>query len=236
MEALTRTLTDRRYKEGTIAYCELHDQALVGDKSIVFWLMDAEMYVTNMSEVTLRTLVIDRGIRKLGRSTARSFESWEEKDQEFLNLPHAGSNNLYRHARLQYNLPDDPRLRYKFLNEFDRAMVQHLEKKYNWPDSPKGNVTWTHREDKIVPFDRGRLVFVFTFHPTKSSTDYRIGSPLKGVHGAVFSSNNAEFGGHDGIDCRVEHKPTNEICGGRDYYVQLYIPSMTCTVYAPDSC
>jgi 1,4-alpha-glucan branching enzyme len=55
------TLTNRRHLEKSICYCESHDQALVGDKTLAFWLMDAEMY-THMSDLSERTPVIDRGL------------------------------------------------------------------------------------------------------------------------------------------------------------------------------
>ncbi|KAJ3335651.1 alpha-1,4-glucan branching enzyme, partial [Gonapodya sp. JEL0774] len=120
MEKITWTLSDRRYKEGTIAYCESHDQALVGDKSIAFWLMDAEMY-TNMSEITPRTMVIDRGIQlhkmirlithALGGEGYLNFMGNEFGHPEWLDFPRAGNNNSHWYARRQYNLPDDPVLR-----------------------------------------------------------------------------------------------------------------------------
>ena len=32
------SILNRRYDEKTIAYCECHDQAIVGDKAIAMWL------------------------------------------------------------------------------------------------------------------------------------------------------------------------------------------------------
>ena len=61
LQALVHTLTNRRYNEGTICYVESHDQALVGDKTIAFWLMDKEMY-THMSVQSECTPVIERGM------------------------------------------------------------------------------------------------------------------------------------------------------------------------------
>ncbi|NXW10567.1 GLGB enzyme, partial [Fregetta grallaria] len=62
MGNIVHTLTNRRYEEKYIAYAESHDQALVGDKTLAFRLMDAEMY-TNMSVLSPLTSVIDRGIQ-----------------------------------------------------------------------------------------------------------------------------------------------------------------------------
>ncbi|KAJ1328563.1 hypothetical protein BSLG_010295 [Batrachochytrium salamandrivorans] len=47
--------------EPAIAYTESHDQALVGDKTLAFWLMDKEMYEF-MSDMSPLTPIIDRGI------------------------------------------------------------------------------------------------------------------------------------------------------------------------------
>lgn len=61
MGDIVHTLTNRRWMEKTIAYAESHDQALVGDKTIAFWLMDKEMY-THMSTISEPNQIIDRGI------------------------------------------------------------------------------------------------------------------------------------------------------------------------------
>lgn len=61
MGNMVHTLTNRRWMEKTVAYAESHDQALVGDKTIAFWLMDKEMY-THMSTLSDPSPIIDRGI------------------------------------------------------------------------------------------------------------------------------------------------------------------------------
>lgn len=55
---------------------------------------------------------------------------------EWLDFPREGNNCSYHYARRQWNLADDHLLRYKYLNEFDRAMM-HLEEKYHWLESPQ---------------------------------------------------------------------------------------------------
>lgn len=83
MGNIVHTLINRRHGEKSIAYAESHDQALVGDKTIAFWLMDKEMCEclslepvsesigkhfaelladTNMSDLTEMTPVIERGL------------------------------------------------------------------------------------------------------------------------------------------------------------------------------
>ena len=55
------TLTNRRYNEKHIGYCESHDQSIVGDKTISMWLFDKEVY-WNMATNSPETPVINRGM------------------------------------------------------------------------------------------------------------------------------------------------------------------------------
>jgi 1,4-alpha-glucan branching enzyme len=55
---------------------------------------------------------------------------------EWLDFPRQGNNDSYQYARRQFNLPDDPNLRYQQLNSFDAAM-NLLEEQYHWLSSPQ---------------------------------------------------------------------------------------------------
>ena len=144
MGDIVHTLENRRWKEANIGYVESHDQALVGDKSIAFWLMDAEMY-TNMSCISPLTPTIDRGLalHKMIRLITHGLggEGWlnfignEFGHPEWLDFPRAGNNESYHYARRQFNLVDDDLLRYKYLNAFD-ATMNKLEDEYKWLSSP----------------------------------------------------------------------------------------------------
>ncbi|GCB78365.1 hypothetical protein scyTo_0016814, partial [Scyliorhinus torazame] len=134
------TLTNRRYGEKCIAYAESHDQALVGDKTLAFWLMDAEMY-TNMSIMSPLTVVVDRGIQlhkmirlithALGGEGYLNFIGNEFGHPEWLDFPRIGNNESYHYARRQFNLLDNHLLRYCQLNTFDTDM-NNVEEKYGW--------------------------------------------------------------------------------------------------------
>lgn len=140
---IVHTLENRRYKEANIAYVESHDQALVGDKTIAFWLMDAEMY-TNMSCLSPMTAVIDRGLALhkmirlltygLGGEGWLNFMGNEFGHPEWLDFPRKGNNESYHYARRQFNLVEDDLLRYKFLHRFDQAMNK-VEEEYQWLSS-----------------------------------------------------------------------------------------------------
>ena len=158
---IVHTLENRRWKEANIAYVESHDQALVGDKTIAFWLMDAEMY-TNMSVLTPLTPVVDRGmaLHKMIRLLTHGLggEGWlnfmgnEFGHPEWLDFPRAGNNDSYHYARRQYNLVEDDLLRYKFLNRFD-AKMNNLENEYKWLDK-------TQVLDEITSY-RKKIFFYF---------------------------------------------------------------------------
>ncbi|KAF2196705.1 alpha-glucan branching enzyme [Delitschia confertaspora ATCC 74209] len=215
MGNLVFTLTNRRHGEKTIAYAESHDQALVGDKTLLFWLCDAQMY-TNMSILSERTPVIDRGLslhklirlitHGLGGEGYLNFEGNEFGHPEWLDFPREGNNNSFQYARRQFNLVDDGLLRYKFLNEFDSKM-QWTEEKYGWLHSPQAYVSLKHEGDKVIAFERAGLLWVFNFHPSESYTDYRVGVEQEGTYRIVLSTDSKAFGGHGNIDETTSFAP-----------------------------
>ncbi|KAK9402202.1 C4-alpha-glucan-branching enzyme [Crotalus adamanteus] len=153
------TLTNRRHGEKYIAYAESHDQALVGDKTLAFWLMDAEMY-NYMSVLSPFTPVIDRGIQlhkmirlithSLGGEGYLNFMGNEFGHPEWLDFPRQGNNESYHYARRQFNLADDQLLRYRFLNVFDRDMNK-LEEKFGWLASPPAyQYSHNHRSNSLL--------------------------------------------------------------------------------------
>lgn len=237
---IVHTLSNRRWMESTVAYAESHDQALVGDKTIAFWLMDKEMY-THMSCMSEPTLVIDRGIslhklirmitHALGGEAYLNFMGNEFGHPEWLDFPRVGNNDSYHYARRQWNLVDDELLRYKHLNEFDRAM-NLTEEKYHWLSSDHAYVSWKHQGDKVICFERAGLVFIFNFHGTQSFTDYRVGVEVAGKYKIVLSSDDPQFGGHDRLDKSVEFLTDPFGHAGRRNFIQVYIPTRTVLVLA----
>lgn len=236
---IVHTLTNRRWMEKTIAYAESHDQALVGDKTIAFWLMDKEMY-THMSTISDLSAIIDRGIalhkmirlitHGLGGEGYLNFIGNEFGHPEWLDFPRRGNNDSYHYARRQWNLVDDHVLKYKYMNAFDEAMNK-LEEQYGWLHKSPGYVSWKHQDDKVIAFERAELLFVFNFHPTKSFTNYRIGVELEGKYKVLLSSDDEKFGGHKRIDVNVLHFTFPEGFAGRRYSLQAYIPSRTALVF-----
>ncbi|RAL66501.1 hypothetical protein DID88_006191 [Monilinia fructigena] len=237
------TLTNRRHGEKTIAYCESHDQALVGDKSIMMHLCDAEMY-TNMSKLTQFTPIIERGMalhkmirlltHGLGGEGYLNFEGNEFGHPEWLDFPREGNSNSFWYARRQFNLPDDELLRYRELNEFD-AHMQHLEAKYGWLHSDQAYISLKNESDKVIVFERAGLLWIFNFHPTQSFVDYRVGIEQEGTYRVVLNTDTKDVGGFERIDAGTRFFTTPFAWNGRKNFIQVYIPTRTAMVLALES-
>ncbi|KAK4505049.1 hypothetical protein PRZ48_003012 [Zasmidium cellare] len=240
MGALCFTLTNRRHGEKTIAYAESHDQALVGDKTLLFWLCDAEMY-THMSTLSEFTPVIERGMalhkmirlitHSLGGEAYLNFEGNEFGHPEWLDFPREGNNNSFHYARRQFNLVEDNLLRYRFLNEFDKGM-QWTEEKYGWLHSPQAYISLKHEGDKVIVFERAGLLWIFNFHPSSSFTDYRVGVEAAGTYRVVLNTDDPAFGGLGRIQNDTRFFTTDFSWNNRKNFLQVYIPTRTAMVLA----
>ncbi|XP_054165933.1 1,4-alpha-glucan-branching enzyme-like [Oppia nitens] len=240
---LIHTLTNRRWQERTVAYAESHDQALVGDKTLAFWLMDKEMYdfMSNMSPLTP---IIDRGLalhkiirlltHALGGEAWLNFIGNEFGHPEWLDFPRQGNNDSYHHARRQWPLVDDQLLRYKFLNAFD-AEMNLLENRFHWLSSGPAWVSTKHESDKVIVFERGGLVFAFNVNPNQSFADYRIGVQTAGVYRVVLDSDDALFGGHSRIEHKTRFFTSEEGWNGRRHSLLIYLPNRVALVLARES-
>ena len=206
------TLTNRRYGEANIAYAESHDQALVGDKTIAFRLMDAEMY-THMSCNT-PSMVIDRGmaLHKMIRlaTLAAGGEGWlnfmgnEFGHPEWIDFPREGNGNSYKYCRRQWSLVDNELLRYRFLNEFDKAMLE-LAQDANLLSAPPAQPLNMDEKNQVMAFERGGRVFVFNWSGERAIPDYLLPAPSAGEWRVALDSDDASFGGFGRQDHNVNH-------------------------------
>ncbi|KAM0917539.1 hypothetical protein ACQ4PT_009421 [Festuca glaucescens] len=252
MGDIVHTLTNRRWLEKCVTYAESHDQALVGDKTIAFWLMDKDMY-DFMALDRPSTPNIDRGIALhkmirlitmgLGGEGYLNFMGNEFGHPEWIDFPRGpqvlptgkfipGNNNSYDKCRRRFDLGDAEYLRYHGMQQFDQAM-QHLEEKYGFMTSDHQYVSRKHEEDKIIVFEKGDLVFVFNFHWSNSYFDYRVGCLNPGMYKVVLDSDAGIFGGFGRIHHTAEHFTSDCQHDNRPHSFSVYTPSRTCVVYAP---
>ena len=241
MGHIVHVLSNRRYGEKTIAYAESHDQALVGDKTIAFWLMDKEMY-NFMSDLQPCTTIIDRGLALhkmirlitfgLGGEGYLNFMGNEFGHPEWLDFPRAGNDWSCWYARRQYNLVDDELLRYKYLYRFDHFM-QEIDVRFGILSVAPGYVSLKHESDKMIAFERGRLLWIFNFHPSESFAHYRIGVQVPGKYRVVLNTDSYYFGGHGRvIEAKSEYFTEAMEWNGRANFLSVYIPSRSALVLA----
>ncbi|HUU82998.1 MAG TPA: alpha amylase C-terminal domain-containing protein [Phycisphaerae bacterium] len=235
-----RTLTNRRRDEKHIAYVESHDQALVGDKTIAFRLMDAEMY-WHMGRESERP-VIDRGMAlhkmlrlitfTLGGEGYLNFIGNEFGHPEWIDFPREGNGFSYKHARRQWSLLEDPGLRYGELGAFDRAM-QDLDDRFQVLANPFYELLQVHEDCKLLVYRRGPLIFVFNFHPAESYADYGVGLPDPLDYEIILDTDAAAFGGHARVADGQVYPCQSGGIHGREHGIQVYIPCRSAQVLAP---
>ena len=223
-------LTNKREEEHTISYAESHDQALVGDKTIFFRLVDKAIY-TSMS-VFDKSVIIDRGmslhkmIRLVTIGTAAdgylNFMGNEWGHPEWIDFPREGNGWSYDHARRLWSLVDDENLRFRFLNVFDKSMIQMVNdtRVFHWRPEPLVR----DNERQVLIFTRGDYLFVFNFNPEKSFPDYVFDAP-SGKYTMILNPDNRNFDGLGRIDEKIEHF-TRYVSPGRGQ-LSLYIPART---------
>ena len=223
-------LTNKREEEHTISYAESHDQALVGDKTIFFRLVDKAIY--SSMGVFDKNVIIDRGmslhkmIRLVTIGTAAdgylNFMGNEWGHPEWIDFPREGNGWSYDHARRLWSLVDDENLRFRFLNMFDKAMIQMVNDTgvFHWRPEPLVR----DNERQVLIFTRGDYLFVFNFNPEKSFPDYVFDAP-SGKYTMVLNTDNKNFDGVGRIDEEVEHF-TRYVSPGRGQ-LSLYVPART---------
>lgn len=230
-------LTNRRANEKTISYAESHDQALVGDKTIIFRLIDAEMY-WHMQRGE-NTLTVDRGIalhkmiRLITATTINggylNFMGNEFGHPEWIDFPREGNGWSHKYARRQWNLVDNDSYLYHSLGEFDRAMISLINARpaFNKLSNEK---VWDMEDDQLLAYRRGDLLFVFNFNGKKSFTDYGILTE-PGEYKVVLNTDNAHFGGFGLVDETISHLTIHDkyAPAGKEW-LKLYIPARSAQV------
>jgi 1,4-alpha-glucan branching enzyme len=236
-------LTQHRPEEKIISYCESHDQALVGDKTLIFRMLDAHMY-TGMTKDN-HNLVVDRGIalhkmiRLITFATSGggylNFMGNEFGHPEWIDFPREGNNWSYKYARRQWSLAKNSNLKYHYLGFFDKEM-QRINQNNKLFESTHINRITENNYDKVIAFSRGNYLFVFNFHPTNSFTDY--GIPLTGKFKIVLDSDDAKFGGFNRIDRSVIYSSVRKAERQKlnvPFTLYLYLPARTAIVFKKEA-
>ena len=241
MGHLWHELTHRRKEEKTISYAESHDQALVGDQTLLFRLIGPLMY--DHMQIGDQNLGVDRGmalhkmIRLVTLATAGSgyltFMGNEFGHPEWIDFPRKENNWSFRYARRQWHLADDPLLKYHLLNRFDHDMI-FLIQSVRLLESAGPVLLVAHDDDKILAIERAGLLFVFNFHPRTSFTDYEFEAPA-GEYRMIFDSDARAYGGHQRLVPNQHHFTRKQASGNNQrHLLSLYLPSRTGFVLKKD--
>ncbi|MBQ3554847.1 MAG: alpha amylase C-terminal domain-containing protein [Bacteroidales bacterium] len=231
-------LTNRRADEKTVSYAESHDQALVGDKTIIFRLIDDQMY-WHMSKgddnmVVERGVALHKMIRLVTLATNGgaylNFMGNEFGHPEWIDFPRQGNNWSYKYARRQWDLVDREDLKYCYLNEFDKQMIETIKSVTKFSTAPIVKIC-DNNNDQVLAFMRKDLLFVFNFSPVKSYSGYGLIVP-RGSYVTEITTDDAEFGGFNRIDKSIEHftLPDPLYKKYRKEWLKLYLPARTAQV------
>lgn len=231
-------VTNRRIDEKTISYAESHDQALVGDKTIIFRLIDADMYwhmqKGDENYNVHRGIALHKMIRLLTASTANggylNFMGNEFGHPEWIDFPREGNGWSYKYARRQWNLVDDKKLVFHYLADFDADMLKTIKTVKGFEKTPVQEI-WHRDDDQILAYQRGDLVFVFNFNPRTSFTDYGF-LVAPGTYEVVLNTDNPAYGGNGFSDDTVKHFTIHDALYAQEHkeWLKLYIPARTAMV------
>lgn len=231
-------LINRRADEKTISYCESHDQALVGDKTIIFRLADKEMYwhmmVGDDNFAVERAMALHKMIRLVTLATINggylNFMGNEFGHPEWIDFPREGNGWSYKYARRQWSLVEREDLKYKYLNLFDTAMLKAVKTEPAFERTPVVEL-WHQDADQVLVFMRGDLVFVFNWNPVKSFTDYGVLAP-EGEYEVLLDTDSRQMGGFGNIDSSMSHFTNHDPLYAEQGkgWLKLYMPARTAQV------
>ena len=231
-------MTNRRQDEKTISYAESHDQALVGDKTIIFRLIDSDMYwhfkKGDENDTVRRGIALHKMIRLVTASTMGggylNFMGNEWGHPEWIDFPREGNGWSCKYARRQWNLVDNKELCYHWLGDFDREMIKVILSEKNFNLTPVQEI-WIHEGDQVMAFMRGDVLFVFNFSPTRSYTDYGFLVP-QGAYNVVLNTDSKSFGGFGFSDDSITHFTNYDTMYAADKkeWLKLYIPARSAVV------
>jgi 1,4-alpha-glucan branching enzyme len=225
-------LTNRRKDEKTISYAESHDQALVGDQTLIFRLIGEDMYhhmsIDDDNAKVDRGIALHKMIRLITLSTASNgylnFMGNEFGHPDWIDFPRDGNNWSFKHARRQWYLADNPHLKYHLLARFDRDMIA-LTKTYHLLETPGLQLLHEDSTQKVIIFKRADLIFAFNFNPHQSFTNYQFEAP-PGKYRMILDSDAQKYGGHGRLDSQQAHFTIVDNTEGKNQNIlSIYLPA-----------
>lgn len=229
-------LTSKRLDEKVVSYAESHDQALVGDKTIIFRLIDKEMYFSMRKDqpnmIVERGIALNKMIRLITATTAGgaylNFMGNEFGHPEWIDFPREGNGWSYKHCRRIWSIAEDPELKFHWLYDFDKEMIQFINED-KLLTIPSVDFVMENKPDKVLAYHRGLFLFVYNFNPSQSFIDY--GIPLgPGKYKIILNTDNGRFGGNDFVDETISYYTLPSAGITSQHYLKLYLPARSALV------
>ncbi|MBE6634316.1 MAG: 1,4-alpha-glucan-branching enzyme [Ruminococcaceae bacterium] len=227
-------LTSRRPMEKYIGYVESHDQALVGDKTVMFRLCDSKMYTSMHRDVS--DLVISRGMAlhkmlrlitlSLGGDGYLNFMGNEFGHPEWIDFPREGNAWSYHYCRRQWSLADSPDLKYRFLQAFDVEMLRMAKKQKLFDAEPRS--CYIDEERQVMVFERNGTVFAFNFSPNNSYNGYPLRNLQRGTYRVILSTDEPRFQGYGHVAINCEYRA--DIMEDQTVGFRIYLPARSAIV------
>ncbi len=231
-------VTNRRKDEKTISYTESHDQALVGDKTIIFRLIDADMYwhmqKGDENYIVNRGIALHKMIRMLTATTINggylNFMGNEFGHPEWIDFPREGNGWSCKYARRQWDLVDNKNLTYHYMADFDADMLKTIKSMRTFQTTPIQEI-WHNDGDQVLAYMRRDHIFVFNFNPKQSFIGYGFLVP-PGTYEVVLNTDNPAYGGNGLTDDTVKHftLPDPLYAKEKKEWLKLYLPARTAVI------
>lgn len=233
---LWHELTTSRPGEKRIGYVESHDQALVGDKTLIFRMADQEMYwhMNKNSEnlIIERAIALHKMIRfitiSLGCDGYLNFMGNEFGHPEWIDFPREGNGWSFKHCQRLWSLSDNSALRYAHLNLFDKAML-HLVKEEGLIGGVPQSL-WLDQQKMIIAYKKKEYIFIFNLHPTNSYPEFQLPIHEDGNFRVVLDTDEQQFGGQ----ARISHQTiynTNHLAAFPEFTgIVIYSPNRTAMI------
>ena len=229
---------NRRQDEKTISYAESHDQALVGDKTIIFRLIDADMYwhmqKGDENYTVNRGIALHKMIRLLTATTINggylNFMGNEFGHPEWIDFPREGNGWSCKYARRQWDLVDNKNLTYHYMADFDENMLKVIKSVKDFQATPIQEI-WHNDGDQVLVYQRKDFIFVFNFNPKQSFTDYGF-LVAPGAYEVILNTDSVQFGGNGFSDDTITHFTISDPLYKKEMkeWLKLYIPARTAMV------
>jgi 1,4-alpha-glucan branching enzyme len=230
MGSLWYETTNHRPYDRTVSYVECHDQCINGHDAMIWRLIGKDMYdymaVFTDNWNTSRGLAFYRLMRLVTLCTA---------DAGYLNFMgdefgHPEWLDDESRAHRQWHLAGRADLKYAGLAAWDRAQMTLVAGRL--PDFQQQPLfRFIHEDDRILAFERGRLLFVFNFHELQAKTNLLF-AVTPGKYVERLSSDETAFAGKGNLCVGVppvEHF-TRVLDHRHEQDVSLYLPPMTALV------